>query len=238
MALAKDFDTDERVKRWGTDAIKRQYANMDLASFQQEYECSFADESVNFYPWSLVVGNVDEALDKNVYEPELNYHLGIDIAKKVDKTVVTVSSTDEEGHLTIHRTFETQSDYEQQVIEMDELIHKIKPTRVTVDATGVGAVIAERLVAKHGGIIEPVVFTNARKETWATSFKRDLQLHNVSYPRKRELLNEIHSIERKKTEAGNYTFKAREGQHDDYFWSAMLSLYGEGRTAPSIGYAW
>jgi hypothetical protein len=76
------------------------------------------------------------------------------------------------------------------------------------------------------------------KEKWATAFKQDMQMNRVRYPRKRELLSEIHDIERKKSEAGNYIFKAREGKHDDYYWSAMLSLYGEGRVPPVIGFAW
>ena len=49
---------------------------------------------------------------------------------------------------------------------------------------------------------------------------------------------EIHAIERKKTEAGNYQFKARSDGHDHYFWSAMLAIYGMGRKAPAINFAW
>jgi hypothetical protein len=65
-----------------------------------------------------------------------------------------------------------------------------------------------------------------------------MQMGKVRFPRKRELLAEIHAIERKKTEAGNYQFKARSDGHDDYFWSAMLAIYGMGRKAPAINFAW
>lgn len=238
-ALAADFDTDQRVKRWGSPNIVSIYNNMGLDAFQQEYECSFADESVNFYPWGLIVQSVDDSLNSMQYVPGLSYNVGIDVAKKVDKTVVTVSSIEEEtGVMTIHKTFETRDDYSVQVDFFRSLIKELSPQRVTIDATGVGAVIAEQLVAEFGGLVEGVTFTMQNKEKWATRFKGDLQIGKVRYPRKRELLTEIHNIERKKSEAGNYIFKAREGQHDDYFWSAMLSLYGEGRTAPTIGFAW
>jgi phage FluMu gp28-like protein len=238
-ALAHGYDTDQRVLRWGTPSIRAIFSSLDLEAFQQEYECSFADESVSYYPWGLIVSCVDDELGNNEYDPTLPYNIGIDIAKKVDKTVVTVSTTDEEtGHQRIVKTFEMRSNYEDQYIEMDRLIDKIKPQRVSVDATGVGAMIAEKLVNKYGGMVEPIVFTRDQKETWATSFKRDLQMKAVSFPRKRELLDEIHTLERKKSEVGNYIFKAREGKHDDYYWSAMLSLYGQGRVAPTIGFAW
>lgn len=238
-ALAPDFDTDQRVKRWGTDSIKSIYNNMGLDAFQQEYECSFADESVNFYPWGLIVNCVDDELNQKDYDPNLSYVIGIDIAKKIDKTVVTVATVDDEtGNITIHKTFETQDDYSKQVEFFNKLIADIKPNRVTVDATGVGGVIAEQLVSKHGGIVEAVTFTNANKERWATTFKGDMQMGKVRFPRKRELLAEIHAIERKKTEAGNYQFRARSDGHDDYFWSAMLAIYGMGRKAPAINFAW
>jgi phage FluMu gp28-like protein len=238
-ALAADYDTPERVNRWGTDSIKSIFNNMGMDSFRQEYECSFADESVNFYPWGLIVNNVDDSLNSIVYDPSLKYVIGIDLAKKVDKTVVTVAHIDEEsGIRTIYKTFETQDDYEKQVSFFEKLIKDLKPLRVTVDATGVGAVIAEKLVNSHGGIVEPVVFTQALKEHWATSFKSDLQTGKIRMPRHRDLLHEIHSIERRKSEAGNYLFRARDNEHDDYYWSAMLALYGVGRKSPAINFAW
>jgi phage FluMu gp28-like protein len=238
-ALAAEYDTPERVNRWGTDSIKSIFNNMGIDSFRQEYECSFADESVNFYPWGLIVQNVDDELLGKAYDPSLKYCIGIDLAKKVDKTVVTVAHLDEEtGVKTIVKTFETQDDYEKQVQFFEKLIADLKPLRVTVDATGVGAVIAERLVASHGGIVEPVVFTQSLKENWATSFKSDLQTGKIRMPRHRDLLHEIHSIERRKSEAGNYLFRARDNEHDDYYWSAMLALYGVGRKSPAINFAW
>jgi phage FluMu gp28-like protein len=238
-AIAKDYDTEERVRRWGTPSIQSIFNSMDLDSFQQEYECSFADESVSFYPWGLVISGVDDDLKNRPYDPDISYTIGIDVARKVDKTVITVSSASEEtGNLTVHKTYETRAPYEDQYIEMDALIESIKPNRVSIDATGVGAMLADRLVAKWGGKVEPVVFNMGNKERWATQFKADLQSGRVRYPRNRDMLHEIHNIERKKTEAGNYVFRAREGQHDDYFWSAMLALYGEGRTTPKIGFAW
>lgn len=240
IALAPDYDTETRVRRWGTPSINAIFNSMDLDAFQQEYECSFADESVSYFPWDLITSCVDDNLKNNEpWQADIQYHIGIDIARKVDKTVVTVSSVDEEtGVRTLHRLWETQDTYEEQAQIFERLIEDIKPTRVTIDATGVGAVIAERLRNKFGGIIEPVVFTLQNKESWSTQFKGDLQSGRVRMPRKRELLQEIHNIERKKSEAGNYLYRAKDNGHDDYYWSTVLSLYGEGRTPPRIGFAW
>ena len=238
-ALAPAMDTQERVREYGTENIKTIYRNMGLEAFQQEYECNFTDESASYYPWDLVIANINDDLNDQRYHPETSYNIGIDIAKSVDKTVVTVSTLNEDTDtLEIQKLFETQDDYEDQYKFFCQLIDDIKPSRVTVDATGVGAVIAGRLKGHYGGIIEEVIFTRQNKEVWATKFKGDLQMGRIRYPRKRELLQEIHAIERLKSEAGNYIFHAKQGEHDDYFWSAVLSCYGEGRSAPNISFAW
>lgn len=239
-ALAPDLDTETRVKRWGTPALKAVFGGVAaIESFQQEFECSFADESVNFFPWELILGATDETLGQEALPNDIIFNVGIDIAKSVDKTVVTISSHDEAADtLTIWKTFETQQNYDDQIKKISDLVQKIHPQRVTIDATGVGAVIADNLSRKFGGIVEPIVFTNALKERWATSMKGDMQLRRLRMPRERSLMQEIHNIERKKSEAGNYLFRARGDGHDDYMWSACLSLYGRGRVTPKITFAW
>jgi phage FluMu gp28-like protein len=79
--------------------------------------------------------------------------------------------------------------------------------------------------------VEGSVFTNPKKETWATTFKADLQKKTVHYPRHPDLMRQIHGIQRVKSEAGFYKFS---GKKDDYFWSLCLALYGEGRTPGRI----
>jgi len=210
VALAADFDTDQRVAKWGTPAIQGIFANMGLDAFQQEYECNFADESLSFYPWELIVSCARDDLNRQSYVPGLPYNIGIDIAKKVDKTVITVSTIDEEtGNIEIHKTFETQAKYEDQTKEIISLIDSVKPQRVSIDATGVGAVIAEQLTSKYGGMVEPIVFDRVKKEQWATKFKGDMQSGRIAFPRKRELLSQIHTIERRKSEVGNYVSRQR-----------------------------
>jgi hypothetical protein len=75
-------------------------------------------------------------------------------------------------------------------------------------------------------VSEGVVFTQAKKEGWATTFKGDLQRGLIHYPPQQELMKQIHGIRRTKTENALYKFS---GKQDDYFWALMLALYGEGR---------
>lgn len=52
--LALDMTTAERVDRFGNEKIRAIFISMDLESFQQEYECHHIDETVSFYPLSLI----------------------------------------------------------------------------------------------------------------------------------------------------------------------------------------
>jgi len=171
----------------------------------------------------------------NLYEPVGFISIGVDLAKERDQTVFTVVEHLEEGTKKVLFTRNTQDTYDEQFKYLDVLIKQTKPGRVTIDQTGVGQKFVEdaKRLLPHSNI-EGVVFTNAKKERWATSLKGDMQLGLVSWPNTGDLRRQIHGIKRTKTEANFYKFA---GPADDYFWSLVLALYGEGRVAPRIGFA-
>ncbi len=51
---APDLTTHERVDKYGNDKVKAIFIGMDLESFQQEYECHHIDETVAYFPLSLI----------------------------------------------------------------------------------------------------------------------------------------------------------------------------------------
>lgn len=242
-SLIKAMSTEERVKTLGSEklnSIFRSFGN-DLISFQTEYEATFVDEAESFYPWDLVIACRNEDTPwsdwPEGYEPKGWLSIGMDLAKTRDETVVTVAEiTEDEGE--IHRSIKfaksMRRSYDDQFNYLARLIKQVKPNRVSIDATGVGGVFVER--AKRELVnsnIEAVTFNNQRKERWATSFKGDMQLGNIEYPAIPDLLRQIHGIRRTKTEGGFFKFA---GTHDDYFWSAILACYGEGRVPSRISF--
>jgi phage FluMu gp28-like protein len=123
----------------------------------------------------------------------------------------------------------TTAPYEAQFEELRALAKQTGARRVTIDETGPGTMFVEK-AKRPDGIpnAEGIVFTNAKKEMWATTFKSDMQRRKVELAPNREFLLQIHEIERSKTESNFYRFEGR-GAHDDMFWSAMLGIYGKGR---------
>lgn len=252
MARWAEVDTRSRVELWGSSKIKMIFKSFgaDVQGFSTEYEATFVDELSSYFPWGLIVDQVDDeahsawrqgsmipggwAYDK----AEGQISIGVDLAKERDESVFTVVETIGEGESAQklpRYIYATQDPYEKQWETLEKLIARVGARRVTIDQTGVGNVFIEKARAsKFSGVIEGVVFNNKNKEEWATRFKGDLQLGTVRLPRHAELMRQIHGIQRMKTEAGFYKFSGKP--RDDYFWSLCLALYGEGRTPIRISF--
>lgn len=242
LALAAlDQSSEERVLKYGTDKLHVIYDGFggDLTGFQTEYEATFADEATAYYTWDLIVNATDmEATILREWNP--NYvaegflSIGVDLARDRDQTVFTVVEHFDDGRKKVLFTKDTQAPYNEQFDYMTNLIEAVKPNRVTIDQTGVGQKFVEDAKRLIKGVnIEGTVFTNAKKEKWATTFKGDMQVGNVSWPNIGDLRRQIHGIKRTKTETNFYKFA---GKKDDYFWSLMLALYGEGRREARISF--
>lgn len=231
--------SEERVLKYGTDKMHVIYEGFggDLIGFQTEYEAMFADEATAYFTWDLIVNCTDSELPilreyNPNYEPQGFISIGVDLAKERDQTVFTVVEHMDDGSKKVLFTRATQEDYNDQFIYLQALILATRASRVTIDQTGVGQKFVEdakRVIA--GTVIEGVVFTNAKKEKWATTFKGAMQTGSVSWPNITDLRRQIHGVKRTKTEANFYKFS---GTADDYFWSLMLALYGEGRVPPRM----
>jgi phage FluMu gp28-like protein len=242
LALAAGIDgSEERVLKYGTDKLHIIYNGFggDIIGFQTEYEATFADETTAYFTWDLIVNCTNEEAPvlrewNPSYEPEGFISIGVDLAKERDQTVFTVVEHLEDGHKKVLFTRATQEDYSDQFIYLESLVKATKASRVTIDQTGVGQKFVEdakRLI--KGTNVEGVVFTNAKKERWATGFKGAMQTGSVSWPSIQDLRRQIHGIKRTKTEANFYKFA---GKSDDYFWSLMLALYGEGRVQSRMSF--
>lgn len=243
LALAALVEgSEERVLKYGTDKLHIIYNGFggDLIGFQTEYEATFADEATAYFTWELIVNSTDNELPvwrewPSNYEAQGFISIGVDLAKERDQTVFTVVEHMDDGNKKVLFTRATQEDYADQFEYLKNLIAATHANRVTIDQTGVGQKFVEdaRRELSTKTNIEGVVFTNAKKEKWATSFKGAMQTGTVSWPNIQDLRRQIHGIKRTKTEANFYKFA---GKADDYFWSLMLALYGEGRVPARMSF--
>jgi phage FluMu gp28-like protein len=99
--------------------------------------------------------------------------------------------------------------------------------RAAIDATGMGAPLAESLAGEFGPRVEPVVFTPAVKEDLAFRTKRRLEARLSLLPDTREIRRAFSAIKRLATLTGNLRFDAErtEAGHADEFWAKALADY-------------
>lgn len=68
---APNLSTEERVDRYGTDAIKKIFSNMSLDTFQQEYECLFIDSAESYITLDLIDKNTPGRLYQDIDNLEI-----------------------------------------------------------------------------------------------------------------------------------------------------------------------
>jgi len=97
--------------------------------------------------------------------------------------------------------------------------------RACIDATGIGAPLAEALAREFGPRVEPVVFTAAVKEDLAYRTKRRLENRLSLLPDTREIRRAFSVVKRFVTPSGNLRFDAvrTDAGHADEFWAKALA---------------
>jgi phage FluMu gp28-like protein len=97
--------------------------------------------------------------------------------------------------------------------------------RVCIDATGMGAPLAEALAQEFGGRVEPVTFTMAGKEDMAYRVKRRMEQHLDLLPDVPEIRQAFGAVKKITTATGNIRFDAERTElgHADQFWGKALA---------------
>lgn len=228
-AVTEGLDIDLKLLREGSE---------DEETWQQEYECVFLSNAQNYIPLEMITACESEDAELDLpagWVPSGELFLGVDIGRKRDLTVAWLF--EKWGDVFWSRalvalrnaTFETQ----------EKAISDLMDTgvrRCAVDQSGVGMMLAERLVGKYGTTVEPVTFTAPVKERLATLVKSNFEQRQVRIPDRREIRADLNSVKRFVTAAGNIRFDAdhTERGHADRFWALALALNAATQTPLSV----
>lgn len=191
------------------------------------------------------------------------YHLGVDLGQRQDHTAIAI--VEQRLQTTRHRdpiTYQPLTTRHQILVHLErpplgtaytkitrrleELTHHLNQqsdhVSTTVDATGLGSVIAETLQQSNlAGDLFPVVFTagehqrydrghfNVPKNDLLHNLLTDLENTKLAFPPNLPLLpdleSELLSLKRE-THQGRLTWHST-GQHDDLVMALCLALYGQ-----------
>lgn len=196
----------------------------DPQSWAQEFECEFVDEATALITLDEIAACEHEAAGMESGGAGQCY-LGMDIGRKHDLTVIwTVQRV---GDVLWTRTVQElrgASFSAQREALYAQLQGHI--TRCAIDATGIGAQLAEEARTKFGPRVEPVHFTLQSKEDMAVTVRRAFEDRTVRIPSNSAIRSDIHSMRRYTTSAGNARFDAAQSDagHADRFWALALAL--------------
>lgn len=216
---------DKKYKK----AVEEQKLRMTALSFREQYECDFIDENIVVFPYSLLdrqkrIYKLEDLEDS--FSSPWPIYMGIDFAKRIDETVVTVV---EHGETKTRPIFQetTKASYDKQISWISQCIDHFNPLKCIVDETSLGIPLLDFLRQKYGYKIEGVHFNPQTKEKLILTVRNLLEQGRLELPDVKELIDQLHGMEKIISESGNikYTGKRTETDWlDDRVWSLALSV--------------
>jgi phage FluMu gp28-like protein len=207
--------------------LSRQRAEcIDEEQWLQEYCCIPADEAAAFIPYDLLNACTEpDCLKDFAYLAACRnpLFLGLDVARKKDLCVLDVGEKIGDvvwDRLRIELLNRPFGEIEEQLYRLLRL-SQIK--RACIDATGLGAQLAERAAERFAWKIEPILFTVRVKEDLAIGLKVDLEKRQVRLADEDQLRADLRGIRKEVTLSGNSRYAGEsEGSHCDRFWAKAL----------------
>lgn len=207
-----------------TDEISEMKRDMTEMMFSQEVMAEFLSEETGVFKKirQCVVGS---------YKPPVVgrfYVMGVDLAKTVDFTVLTVIDSVTREVVAWER-FQDLA-WSIQKLRVQELARRYNNALCVIDSTGVGDPIAEDL--SHSGLSlwyqgeKPgFKFTNDSKNQLINNLAIAIEQRRITFPSEPILVDELQAFEYSITDGGRIKYGAPDGKHDDAVISLALACW-------------
>ena len=210
------------------EAARRNLSDPD--GWAQEYECEFLDTTTVFLPYELI----DSCEDPQAAEtapwaepdsglaPPKRLFLGVDIGRKHDRTVIW--GLEEVGDVLWTRLVKVleKAPFKKQYDLLLWLSERAG--RVCVDATGMGAMLAEELKREFGAKIELCEFTVGLKQELYPLLRRKFEDRSVRIPVSLEIREDLHGLRRSVSQSGSILYQATQSDEGHCDRAAALAL--------------
>lgn len=200
----------------------------DEFTWLQEYCCTAVDETSAFLSYELIASCYEDCL-RPLENITGDIYVGMDIGRKKDLTHITVlEKLDSVKYMRKGITLKNTRFRDQKKILYSILKHK-NFRRAAIDATGIGAQLAEDAQIDFGkSRVYAVQFTGKAKEEMAYNMRMEIEDRNVRYPDDEALREDFHSVKKIQTDSNVIRFdvdSAHTDGHADRFWSMALALF-------------
>lgn len=206
------------------EEIAEMRRDMTEMMFSQEVLAEFLSEETGVFKKirQCIVGS---------YKPPVAgrfYVMGVDLAKTVDFTVLTVMDSVTREVVAWER-FQDLA-WSIQKLRVQELASRYNNALCIIDSTGVGDPIAEDL--SHSGISlwyqgeKPgYKFTNDSKSQLINNLAISIEQRRITFPYEPILIDELQAFEYSITDGGRIKYGAPDGKHDDCVISLALACW-------------
>ena len=226
------------------DLLKRNLRDED--KWRREYLCEFVDEAGALIPMQLIRACEHEGIRKSLpldpktwdaatlgWRPEDgDLFLGVDIGRRHDLTVFWLWQMIGDVAWTRAVIELRNMKFSEQAAVGDQLFSNLPIRRGCVDSTGLGMQLAEGWQTLFGTTrVEAVTFTGNVKSALAEPYRARFQDKLVRIPVQAEIRDDIHSIRKTVTAAGNVRYLAERTPdgHADRFWAGALGIHAADR---------
>ena len=151
-----------------------------------------------------------------------DYILGVDLARKVDYTVLIV--IDVATHKMVYIDRFNQVDWSLQKARIEAVARRYNNALVRVDATGLGDPISEDL-QRVGLRVDPYVFTPESRKNLIDNIAIHLEQDDVKLIQHPDLIDELESLIIEKTASGKTRYTVPETKHDDCIMALGLACW-------------
>lgn len=220
----------------------------DDETFEQEFMCNPQDDKSAFISHALIFANEDALVPEPIiilgedvneihhedYSPESpielkpkgRYFLGMDVGRKKDLTVIWILEE-------LVGVFYTRLVLELHTMKFRHQYANLRlflpfMARACLDATGIGAQLAEAAVDDYGEWrVEAIQFTAPIKSEMAYGLKRAFEDRALRNPATEIVRKDIQKIKKSITASGNVRFEGERDAdgHSDRFWALGLSKH-------------
>jgi phage FluMu gp28-like protein len=191
--------------------------------WNQEYMCVPSEEETTLISYDLYNKCTDA--DCLTHKADGMVYIGYDIGRKHDRSIFWVAELVGDVLVTREVVNLNKTDYPTQLGVGESLFAKYKVARLCGDYTGKGDAVIEFLQRKFGAYaVEPVTFTNPRKDHMAGLVLSRMEDRRCRLPDDIKIRESFHSI-RKTMTADNrprYDAARTDEGHADEFWAFAL----------------
>jgi len=202
------------------EEIEEMRKDMPESLFRQEVLAEFLDDS------SGVFRGVQRCIVGELKSPVLGrfYVMGVDLAKTVDFTVLTVIDSVTREVVAFER-FQDLS-WKEQKFRVQRLAAKYNNALCLLDQTGVGDPVLEDLQSSNISVEGFKFSSNLAKREVIENLSIAIEQRRITFPKELDILTkELLEFGYNITNSGNITYSAPSGKHDDCVISLALAVW-------------